>query len=96
MNPKVAFIDVDDTLIRSVGAKEIPVPPSIKKVKELHAEGWVLYCWSSGGAEFAQRTAESLGIASCFKAYLPKPNLMLDDMEPSNWPDFKIVHPSQL
>jgi hypothetical protein len=96
MNPKVAFIDVDDTLIRSVGSKEIPIPSSVKKVKDLHAEGWILYCWSSGGAEFAQRIAESLGISSCFKAYLPKPNLLLDDMEPSNWPDFRIVHPSQL
>lgn len=56
MNHPVVFVDVDDTLIRTVGAKRIPMPQSIAQVKQLHAEGVSLYLWSSGGADYARRS----------------------------------------
>ena len=62
MNYRVVFIDVDDTLVRSVGSKRIPNPPLIKKVRALHAEGVILYLWSTGGAEYAKMSAVELGI----------------------------------
>jgi hypothetical protein len=61
MKPRVVFIDVDDTLIRSVGSKRIPMPGVVARVRELHAAGTVLYLWSSGGAEYAAAAGERTG-----------------------------------
>jgi hypothetical protein len=61
MKTRVVFIDVDDTLVRSVGAKRIPMPTVVARVKALHTEGAVMYLWSSGGAEYAQATAKGIG-----------------------------------
>jgi hypothetical protein len=36
---RVIFIDVDDTLIRSVGTKRIPIPAVISRVRQLKQEG---------------------------------------------------------
>lgn len=49
--PKVAYIDVDDTLVRSAGTKRIPMIEVVRHIKALKAEGWELYCWSSGGGD---------------------------------------------
>jgi hypothetical protein len=46
----VVFVDVDDTLVRSVGTKRIPIPAVIAWVRRQAATDAVLYCWSSGGA----------------------------------------------
>jgi hypothetical protein len=97
MNPHAAiniFVDVDDTLVRSMGTKRIPMPSVIQHVRDLHAQGAVLYCWSAGGAEYAQRSAEELGIAQCFLAFLPKPNIFIDDQNVTNWPRSVLIHPS--
>lgn len=91
-----AYIDVDDTLVRSVGTKRIPMPATIAHVKELHLQGVALYCWSAGGGEYAQESAKELGLEHCFKAFLPKPNLMIDDQCASEWPNCTRVHPSEL
>src|SRR3989442_1236349 len=64
-SPVHVFVDVDDTLVRSAGTKRIPMPSVIQHVRELHAQGAVLYCWSSGGAEYARQSAEELGLAQC-------------------------------
>lgn len=77
--PRVVYVDVDDTLVRSVGVKRIPIPAVIRRVRALHQEGAEIYCWSSGGAEYAREVAEHLGISGCFRAFLPKPDLLLDD-----------------
>lgn len=73
------YVDVDDTLIRSVGKKQIPMPPSVNYVRRMHAEGHNLYCWSRGGGEYSRDVAKSLGIEDCFVAFLPKPDICLDD-----------------
>ena len=68
---RVVFVDVDDTLVRSVGSKRIPMTSVVAHVRELHASGHVLYLWSSGGAEYARKSAEELELAECFAGFLP-------------------------
>ncbi len=53
--PLYIYVDVDETLVRNYGAKRIPMPSVIKHVKNLHEQGAVLYCWSSGGADYGKR-----------------------------------------
>jgi predicted HAD superfamily phosphohydrolase YqeG len=91
----VVYIDVDDTLVRSVGTKRVPMPAVIARVRDLHAAGHSLYLWSSGGAQYARATAEELGIAQCFAAFLPKPTHILDDQNISEWRDLIHVHPNE-
>ena len=89
----VVYVDVDDTLVRSVGTKRIPMPRVIERVRSLHAEGAVMYLWSTGGAEYARATAEELKIAHCFAGFLPKPTLILDDQPVSEWRGCKYEFP---
>ena len=93
---RVAFVDIDDTLIRTVGTKRMPLPHVVNRVRELAAEGTVLFAWSSGGAEYAKEVATELEIATHFAGFLPKPTLMLDDQSPSEWRYFKVQHPNEL
>jgi len=95
MLPRVIFIDVDDTLVRSVGVKRIPMPAVLTRIHQLKAEGALLYLWSSGGAEYAQTSAQELGIADCFVAFLPKPHVYLDDQPVQEWQFCKHLYPSQ-
>ena len=92
----VVFVDIDDTLIRTVGRKRIPLPHVVAKVRDLAAEDTVLFAWSSGGAECARDVVSELGIAPHFNGFLPKPNLMLDDQTPSEWRYLKVMHPNEL
>jgi phosphoserine phosphatase len=85
MKPRVVFVDVDDTLVRSFGTKRIPIPVVVASVRELHAAGDQLYLWSSGGAEYARKSAVELGIEDCFAAFLPKPDLYVDDQPVHQW-----------
>jgi hypothetical protein len=88
------YVDIDDTIVRSVGTKRIPIPNVIQHVRNLKNQGAVLYCWSSGGAQYAKQSAQEFGIADCFEAFLPKPNVMLDDQEIGSWKRYVCVHPS--
>ena len=92
----VVFVDVDDTLVRSAGSKRIPIPAVIRHVRALHARGATLYLWSSGGADYARRSAEELGLLECFAGFLPKPHLIIDDREVSEWRECKHLHPAQV
>ena len=93
--PKVVFVDVDDTLVRSFGSKRIPIGSVIAHVRELHRCGFELYCWSSGGADYARRSAEELDLVECFVAFLPKPAVMIDDQHPSEWSNMTWVHTNE-
>lgn len=88
------YVDVDDTIVRSAGSKRIPIPAVIKHIAELHREGALLYCWSSGGGEYAKQSAEEFGIDHCFAAFPPKPHVIIDDQRVVEWPQFLHVHPS--
>ena len=92
--PLVLFVDIDDTLVRSFGSKRIPMSSVIDRVRALHAEGAVLYAWSSGGADYARSTADELGLADCFVAYLPKPDVFVDDVRVEAWRNTVQLHPN--
>jgi Protein of unknown function (DUF705) len=87
------YVDIDDTLVRSYGSKRIPIAATIAHIKELHQQGAILYCWSSGGAEYARNTAVELGILDIFESFLPKPQMLLDDQEVNDWRSLIQVHP---
>ena len=88
------FVDVDDTLVRTAGSRRIPISATVERVRELHALGAELYLWSRGGAEYARSVAVELGLEPCFKAFLPKPELLVDDAQVAAWQAVE-VHPSE-
>lgn len=65
------YVDVDDTLVRHTGTKQIPMPATIAHVRDLHQQGAELYCWSTGGTAYARSAAEALGLDHCFTGCLP-------------------------
>src|SRR5262249_11262339 len=96
MNAKcrlVVYVDVDDTLIRTAGTKRMPIPSVVAHVKELAKADAELYCWSTVGAEYARAAARELGIEALFVAFLPKPNVLIDDQDIGTWKRFTVVHP---
>lgn len=94
MRQRVVFVDVDDTLMRSVGTKRIPMPAVVAHVRAMYEQGVALYLWSSGGTEYARASAAELGIEHCFLAFLPKPDAYLDDQPVSDWRFCQHVLPS--
>jgi FMN phosphatase YigB (HAD superfamily) len=95
MSKSIVYFDVDDTLVRSVGSKRLPIPAVIDRVRSLHAAGITLYLWSTGGAEYARTTAEDLGIADCFTGFLAKPTHIVDDQHITEWRGLTHLHPNQ-
>ena len=93
--PLTVFVDVDDTLVRSFGSKRIAMSQVIARVRELYDEGACLYCWSSGGGEYAQQSAEELGIKHCFQGFLPKPHVAIDDVRLEDWRELVQIHPNE-
>jgi len=91
----VIYVDVDDTFVRSYGTKRIPMPAVVKHIRKLHHQGAELYCWSSGGADYARQSAEEFGVADCFRAFLPKPDVLLDDQNVADWRRLRQIHPNE-
>jgi phosphoserine phosphatase len=94
-NPLIIYIDVDDTLIRSAGSKRIPVSGMVEHVRALKEQGAILYCWSSAGGAYAEEVATEFGIRECFVAFLPKPQVIIDDQEVERWRRTIQVHPGR-
>ena len=90
----VVFVDVDDTLIRSFGTKQIPIPNVVRYVREMFDAGHLLYCWSRGGANYSREVAVKLGIADCFVCFLPKPDIVLDDRLHELLNHCEFIHPN--
>ena len=90
------FVDVDDTLIRTVGHKIIPITATIEHLKSLPKGEVELYCWSSGGAAYAQNIAQQLKIENLFTGFLPKPQVIIDDQEIGSWRYLRQIHPGNL
>ncbi|WP_438008287.1 DUF705 domain-containing protein [Sorangium sp. So ce321] len=91
----VVYVDVDDTLVRSFGSKRIPMSAVVEHVRQLHEQGFVLYCRSTGGADYAENAARELGIERCFTGFLPKPDILIDDQTPADWRGLVCVHPNE-
>lgn len=94
MKPPIIYVDVDDTFVRSVSTKRIPMPATVRHIRALYEQGATLYCWSSGGADYARSSAREFGIEDCFVAFLPKPQITIDDQNFGDWRDLKWVHPA--
>ena len=92
--PLCIYVDVDDTFVRNAGTKRIPMTAVIENIRRLKKQGAVMYCWSSGGALYAKKSAEEFEIADCFVGFLPKPNVLLDDQPIEDWRNLQYVHPS--
>jgi hypothetical protein len=93
--PMVVYVDVDDTLVRSFGSKRIPMTEMVAHVRALAGAGALLYCWSTGGTDYARAAAAELGIDDCFAGFLPKPNVMIDDQPIADWRRTVHVHPAE-
>ena len=95
MRKTVVFVDVDDTLVRTVGSTRIPMPATIAQIRRLSNSGsYTLYCWSSGGADYARASAQELGLEDCFETFLPKPEVYVDDQEFADWRYVQHILPS--
>ncbi len=94
MPPRIIYVDVDDTLIRSFGSKRIPMSDMVARIQALSQAGATLYCWSSGGAAYAEQSARELGLWDCFEAFLPKPHILIDDVKLAAWPLVEL-HPNE-
>jgi hypothetical protein len=90
----VIYVDVDDALVRTVSGKRVPMPRVVERIRNLAAEGAQLYAWSSGGAPYARESARDLAIEDCFVAFLPKPQIVIDDQAPAEWRRLVHVYPT--
>jgi phosphoserine phosphatase len=81
----IVYVDVDGTLVRSLGGVRSPITGVVDHVRQLKADGATLYLWSAGGADYCREIAAELGIEGCFEAFLPKPRIMIDDQEVKDW-----------
>ena len=91
----VIFVDVDDTLVRSFGSKRITMTLMVERIRKLKVEGATLFLWSSGGAAYCEKTALELGIEDCFEAFLPKPEVCIDDVSLRDWRGLVELHPNE-
>ena len=97
MNKRLCvYVDVDETFVRNYGTKRIPMPEVISHICNLKDQGVLLYCWSSGGSEYAKKSAREFGIEDCFEGFLPKPHVILDDQSMESWRSILHVHPNEI
>ena len=82
------FVDVDLTLIDANGRSYDGAAEGVKKLKQA---GCNLFLWSTGGGEYAQQVARNLGVEKCFDAFLPKPDIAMDDMPGTTQPAFFFI-----
>jgi len=92
----IYYIDVDDTLIRTVGNIVIPIIDTVNWAKGVDLTKNILYLWSRGGADYAKGIAAKLGISELFTAFLSKPDTLIDDQDIKDWSHLRVHHPSSL
>lgn len=71
------FVDVDLTLVDERGRM---VAGADEAMRTLHDAGCHLFLWSTGGRDYCEAVARRLDIHGLFDAFLPKPDLFIDDM----------------
>jgi len=72
------------------------MPGVVDRVRALAEEGAQLFAWSSGGAAYARESARELAIEQCFVAFLPKPQILIDDQAPTDWRRLVHVYPTDV
>ena len=73
----------------------MPMPAVIRHIGTLHEQGATLYCWSSGGADYARESAVEFGLTDCFMAFLPKLDVLLNGQNVADWRRLRQVHPNE-
>ena len=71
------YVDVDLTLVDHQGGV---LPGAVEALRALHDAGCHLFLWSTGGCHYCRQIAERYGVADLFEAFLPKPDIYIDDM----------------
>jgi hypothetical protein len=71
------FVDVDLTL---VDAQQLIRPCAAEAMQHLYDAGCHLFLWSTGGGAYCRQIAERYALAHLFEAFLPKPDIYIDDM----------------
>src|SRR4051812_44700749 len=71
------FVDVDLTLVDERGGI---LPGAADSLRRLKQRGCHLFLWSTGGGEYARVVAERYQLAELFEGFLPKPDIIIDDM----------------
>jgi len=92
--PLCIYIDVDGTLVRTVGDKNLPDDALVTRLREWRDQGALLYCWSSRGANYARSISKKLGIEACFVGFLTKPHVLVDDQGIERWAYFLELSPN--
>lgn len=90
----VIYVDVDDTLIRTLGTKRVPIPTAISHVRALHTQGAVLYLSAVAVNNMLGECAR-YGYRGMLRRILAKTsNSKFDDQQVSEWRYCRTVHPS--
>ena len=71
------YVDVDLTL---VDEHQRLKPNAWEGLLTLREAGCRLFLWSTNGADYCRRIAERHEVARLFDAFLPKPDVYVDDM----------------
>ena len=71
------FVDVDLTLVDERGSM---LPLAAEALQVLHDAGCHLFLWSTGGSDYCRTVAERCRVDHLFLAFLPKPDIYIDDM----------------
>ncbi|WNG43314.1 hypothetical protein F0U60_03800 [Archangium minus] len=78
------YLDAEDTLVSGADTR-IPPERMVTRIRELARRGGGLYLWSRHGAEHARKVAAERGIEDCFRAFLPKPEVLVDAESLEDW-----------
>ncbi|MGZ3459019.1 MAG: hypothetical protein ACXU86_11010 [Archangium sp.] len=79
------YLDAEDTLVSGTAGNRLHQERLVARVRELAQKGAGLYLWSRHGAEHARTVAVGLGIEDCFRAFLPKPEVLVDGEALEDW-----------
>src|SRR5262245_43402278 len=71
------YVDVDLTVVDHLGQL---LPQAIEGLLTLREADCKLFLWSNNGAEYCRQIAERYEMTPLFEAFLPKPDIYIDDM----------------
>jgi hypothetical protein len=90
----IIYVDANALFTQAADATRTPAQSVIKHVRSLHLAGVELYCWSAAGGAFCEEVVREMGLEACFRACLPKPNVIIDRERVTEWTSLVHSHPS--